>query len=157
MSSSTEPQENFTLNQKRTCSAGKPVSLSCTVAKSEKFWGATGQTEENAPLAKVQLCEFKNQNLMRLAYCTPSLIVSGTPEFFTFSYCAWLWNWLIRNTTISYPEPSSFLLRMLDENEGLWKGPVLKVRIVLYYISEDQSGSPKNRSFPEPFVFVEHA
>ena len=28
---------------------------------------------------------------------------------------------------ISYPEPSSFLQRMLDEKEGLWKGPVLKV------------------------------
>ena len=24
-------------------------------------------------------------------------------------------------------EPSIFLRRMLDENEGLWKGPVLKV------------------------------
>ena len=30
--------------------------------------------------------------------------------------------------TISYPEPSNFLLRMLDVNEGLWKGLVLKVR-----------------------------
>ena len=29
---------------------------------------------------------------------------------------------------ISYPEPPNFLRRMLDENEGLWKGPVLKVR-----------------------------
>ena len=29
--------------------------------------------------------------------------------------------------TISYPEPSNFLRRMLDENEGLWKGLVLKV------------------------------
>ena len=28
--------------------------------------------------------------------------------------------------TISYPDPSSFLLRMLDENEGLWKGPILR-------------------------------
>ena len=27
---------------------------------------------------------------------------------------------------ISYPEPSTFLLRMLHENEGLWKGPVLR-------------------------------
>ena len=29
---------------------------------------------------------------------------------------------------LSYPVPSNFLRRMLDENEGLWKGPVLKVR-----------------------------
>ena len=73
-------------------------------------------------------------------------------------YCACLKSFLVFGVgPISYPEPSNFLLHMLDENEGLWKGPVLKVRIVLYYISEDQSGSPKNRSFPEPFVFVEHA
>ena len=29
---------------------------------------------------------------------------------------------------ISFPEPAKFLPRMLDENEGLWKGPVLIVR-----------------------------
>ena len=29
---------------------------------------------------------------------------------------------------ISYPEPTNFLRRMLGENEGLWKGLVLKVR-----------------------------
>ena len=29
---------------------------------------------------------------------------------------------------ISYPEPSNFLRRMLDGNEGLWKGLVLIVR-----------------------------
>ena len=29
---------------------------------------------------------------------------------------------------ISYPEPANFLQRMLNENEGLWKGPVLIVR-----------------------------
>ena len=34
---------------------------------------------------------------------------------------------LALSAPISYPEPSSFLLRMLDENEGLWKGLVLKV------------------------------
>ena len=59
-----------------------------------------------------------------------------------------------KNAT-TYPEPSSFLLHMLDGNEGLWKELVLI--IILYYISGDQSGSLKNRSFPEPFVFVEHA
>ena len=30
-------------------------------------------------------------------------------------------------SSISYPEPSNFLQHMLDENEGLWKGLVLKV------------------------------
>ena len=34
----------------------------------------------------------------------------------------------IGDYAISYPEPSNFLRRMLDENEGLWKGPLLKVR-----------------------------
>ena len=31
-------------------------------------------------------------------------------------------------TKPSYPESSNFLRRVLDENEGLWKGPVLIVR-----------------------------
>ena len=31
-------------------------------------------------------------------------------------------------TTISHPEPSNFVRRMLHENEGLWKGTVLIVR-----------------------------
>ena len=30
-------------------------------------------------------------------------------------------------SSISYPEPSNFLQHMLDKNEGLWKGLVLKV------------------------------
>ena len=41
--------------------------------------------------------------------------------------------------TISYPEPSNFLRRMLDENEAPCK-----------LILDNQSGSPKNWSFPEP-------
>ena len=32
-------------------------------------------------------------------------------------------NW---SQPMSYPEPSSFLLRMLNENERLWKGPILR-------------------------------
>ena len=44
-------------------------------------------------------------------------------------YCACLKSFLVFGVgPISYPEPSNFLQRMLDENEGLWKGPVLKVR-----------------------------
>ena len=35
---------------------------------------------------------------------------------------------LLCRAPISYPEPSNFLQRLLDENEGLWKGLVLKVR-----------------------------
>ena len=30
-----------------------------------------------------------------LPFCLPSLIVQWPPEFFTFSYCAWMWNWFI--------------------------------------------------------------
>ena len=46
-----------------------PVAQSCAVAKSEKFWRATGQSNrwqtewKTAPLAKVQLCEYENQTL----------------------------------------------------------------------------------------------
>ena len=34
--------------------------------------------------------------------------------------------WYSWHIAISYSEPSNFLLRMLDENEGLWKGPILR-------------------------------
>ena len=32
----------------------------------------------------------------------------------------------VYNNPISYPEPSNFFQRILDENEGLWKGPTLR-------------------------------
>ena len=44
------------------------------------------------------------------------------------NYCLYNEVGKVGSTPISYPEPSSFLLCMLDENEGLWKGLVLKVR-----------------------------
>ena len=53
---------------------------------------------------------------------------SGPPDVFTFRYQrAWLWKCLY--DTVWWYEQSrtqSFLLRMLDENEGLWKGPILR-------------------------------
>ena len=46
---------------------------------------------------------------------------------------------------------SNFLLRMPDENEGTGSNsPQIADFIVLYCISDNQSGSPKNWSFPEP-------
>ena len=43
----------------------KPVSQSCAVGKSEKFWRATGQSNlvDSMELAKVQFYEYENQNL----------------------------------------------------------------------------------------------
>ena len=32
----------------------------------------------------------------------------------------------VYDNPISYPEPSNFFQRILDENEGLWKGPILR-------------------------------
>ena len=41
----------------------------------------------------------------------------------------WAHTWAVIGwSQSSYPEPSNFLQRMLDVNEGLWKGLVLKVR-----------------------------
>ena len=55
----------------------------------------TWQTEwKTAPLAIVQLCEYKNQT-MEAFVAASCLLSSGPPEWFTFSYCAWLWNWLL--------------------------------------------------------------
>ena len=53
--------------------------------------------------------------------------------------------------SISYPEPSNFLWRMLDKNEGLWTGSNSpQIADLLYCISDNKSGSPKNWSCPEP-------
>ena len=42
-----------------------------------------------------------------------------------YNHAQWL-KVLAGHWTISYPEPSNFLPRMLDENEGLWKGPMFR-------------------------------
>ena len=45
----------------------------------------TWQTEwKTASLAKVQVCEYENKFLMRLAVCTPSLIVQWLTGIFHF-------------------------------------------------------------------------
>ena len=40
--------------------------------------------------------------LLQPAVCMPYIVwlCCGQPEIFTFSYCTWLWNWLIRLTLI---------------------------------------------------------
>ena len=50
----------------------------------------------------MQLCEYENQNLeafvvRRLLYAK---LFSGPREFVSFSYCAWLWKWLIASEYI---------------------------------------------------------
>ena len=64
----------------------------------------TWQTEwRTAPLAKVQSWEYVNQTLQAFDCGQPFVhqvwLFSGRPEFFTCSYCAWLWNWLINLTS----------------------------------------------------------
>ena len=69
----------------------------------------TWQTEwKTAPLTKVQLCEYENQTLEAFVAAS-RLYTSGPPEFFIFSFCAWSWNVLIDDLSISYPEPSRLL------------------------------------------------
>ena len=77
---------------------------SCAVAKSEycctPLDNQTWQTEwKTAPLAKVQLCEYKNQNLEALLQ--PAIWQSsGPPQFFPSSYTL-LWNWIIPEYVLS--------------------------------------------------------
>ena len=86
----------------------KPVSQSCAVAKSEKFWRATGQSNlEYKRLATTKASKFwfscsHNCQWSSLPFSLSPLhsvcqvwLSSGFPELFTFSYCAWLWNWCI--------------------------------------------------------------
>ena len=103
---------------------------------SQVFWRATRQSNladrmEDSFIGRnavLQLCEYENQTLEAFVpgtICMQSLIVQlPLPELFIFSYCAWLWNCL-RVWAISYPEPSNFLQRMFDENEGSGKDQFL--------------------------------
>ena len=77
----------------------KPVSQSCAVAKSETFWRATGQSnlaDKRLAATKASKVWFSYSHNCTLAsgavfhsVCQVWLS-SGLPEFFTFSYCAWL-------------------------------------------------------------------
>ena len=108
---------------------------SCTVARSEILWRATYCTiklgRQNGRLLHWPKCSCvstKNKLwklLLQPAVCTPSLLVQRPARICHFSYCAWLWNRLIRLGSISYPKPSSLLLRVLDENEGSGKNRFL--------------------------------
>ena len=61
----------------------------------------------------------------------------------------------------SFPEPANFLRRMLDENECSRKGQFLGdpdwLSEMQYNTISPLFADYKNRSFPEPFLFVEHA
>ena len=72
--------------------AYKPVSQSCAVAKSDKFWRATGQSNladriEDCSTGQSAVVWVGRRNFW--SFCC-------LPEVFIFSCCAWLWNWLIK-------------------------------------------------------------
>ena len=82
----------------------KPVSQSCAVVKSEQFWWASGQSNlsdsmEDCSTGKSVVVWVRKANIG--SFCYSQLFVhqvrlsSGPPEFLTFSYWAYLWNWLI--------------------------------------------------------------
>ena len=79
----------------------KPVSKSCAVANSEKFWRATGrsklgrQTPNCTKSSKIWFLYWYDYTVASrtVFYSVRQLwSLSGPPEFFPFSYCAWLWN-----------------------------------------------------------------
>ena len=76
----------------------KPVSQSCAVAKSEKFWRATGQINlAYKRLANVWFSYSHNCTSASGAgfhSLSEVWVSSGPPEFFNFIYYAWLWNCL---------------------------------------------------------------
>ena len=82
----------------------KQDSQSCAVAKSEKFWWATAQsnlTYERLAATKASNVWFSYSHKCTFAsgavfhsVCQVWLF-RGPPELFTFCYCTWLWNWII--------------------------------------------------------------
>ena len=89
----------------------KPASQLCAVATSEKFWRATGQSNladkwlAATKASKVWFSYSHNCTLANGAVFHSVCQVwlsSDPPECFTFSYCAWLWNWFIVSHMTSY-------------------------------------------------------
>ena len=75
--------------------AYKPVSQSCAVAKSDKFWRATGQSNladrmEDCPIGQSAAMWVRKQNFLRFCCGQPLVcqvwLSNGPPEFVTFSY-----------------------------------------------------------------------
>ena len=79
------------------------VSQSCAVGKSGIFWRATGQSNsanrmKNCSIGQGAVVWVRKPNFGSF-WCGQSFVYqvwlfSGPPEFSTFSYCAWLWDWL---------------------------------------------------------------
>ena len=88
--------------------ANKPVSKSCTVVKNrkiKKLWRATGQS--NSAHKRLTATRASKVGFLYSYNCTlvngavfhsvcQVWLSSGPPEFVTFSYCAWLRNWLVK-------------------------------------------------------------
>ena len=73
----------------------KPVWQSCAVAKSDKFWRATGQSNladrmEDCPIGQSAAMWVRKQNFLRFCCGQPLVcqvwLSNGPPEFVTFSY-----------------------------------------------------------------------
>ena len=82
-----------------TLGASKIVSQSCVIDKIEKFWRATGHSNlgermEACSAGRSTVVWVRKPDIGQPFVCQVYLS-SGPPELFTFSYCAWLWDWLI--------------------------------------------------------------
>ena len=105
----------------------KLVSQSCPVVNIEEFWPATGQSNlaykwlATTKASKVWFSYSHNCTLASGAVFHSVCQVwlpSGLPEFFTFSYCTWLWYWLIAEKIYFCPPQSAQILELqgqLDE------------------------------------------
>ena len=102
----------------------KPVSQSCTVAKSEQFWQVSGQSnladrKEDCSNGESAVVWVRKLNLGSFCCSQPFVcqvwLCCGLPEFLTFSYWAWLWNWCFVLLLV-YTSSAS---RVMSPN-GLW-------------------------------------
>ena len=134
-----------------------PVSQSwCAVAKRENFWRATGQSN----LADRMEDFFTGQNAAEWRR-KPNFGIFGCGQPFECQIWLSIVSLLVtahdcdtRSLSISFLEPAHFLRRMLDEYEGLWKGPVL-IAYLLYNCIASQITNQDVLS--RAFFFVEHA
>ena len=92
--------------------------------KSEQFWRATGQSNlanrmEDCSISHIAVLWEQGPNFG--SFCC------GRPEFFTFSYCAWLWNWLFGDFQVAFglcfkasPSAKPFIWKLVLLTRKFW-------------------------------------
>ena len=160
-------------------SFNNPVSQSCAVAKSEKSWRATGQSNfadriEDCSIGHSAVIWVRSPDLGKLLLCSQPFARNVKC---TFNYCTWLWNWLVGVVFIFFILKVLCLIWLIPashpndtRNNGMTKHKKIKNtppgivmhHSFLYFSSDFAHWAQKVNSEPSFFIeeishWIEHA